>query len=102
MLSITNMVKNSVITIPFQQFQNTKGENIPSVVIVSVYSASPKTYGVSLQTDEDGRVVATCPALPGVVTDGKDEEEAVKNAYDAVRAMFEAMGMKEDFNLVEL
>lgn len=66
-------------------------------------SVSQKTtYRIRLQKDEEGRIVATCPDLQGVATDGKDEDEALDNAYDAVSAMLEALGRSaEEFNLIE-
>ena len=65
----------------------------PSVVIKI-------TYHILLETDEDGRVVASCAELKGVVTDGATEDEALKNSGKAVQAMLESLGKKEEFNLV--
>ena len=53
---------------------------------------SKKDYPIVLQQDEDGRFVATCPTLPGVVTDGADEREATKNARYAVSDMLDSLG----------
>ena len=36
------------------------------------------TYPVILEPDEDGRPVVTFPDLPGAVTDGADEAEALR------------------------
>ena len=40
------------------------------------------SYPVKLETDEDGRVVATFPDLPYGATDGATEMEALENAKD--------------------
>lgn len=50
-----------------------------------------QNYRIVLQQDEDGRFVATCPDLPGVVTDGADRVEAIKNARCAVSDMLDSM-----------
>jgi len=59
-----------------------------------------RTYRVVLETDGDGRHVATCPGLDGVMTDGATEEEAVLNAHEAARAMLESCGKDWEFILV--
>jgi predicted RNase H-like HicB family nuclease len=40
---------------------------------------------VQLEKDEDGMWVATCPFLPGCVSQGKSQEEALKNIRSAVK-----------------
>jgi predicted RNase H-like HicB family nuclease len=42
-------------------------------------------FHVTLETDEDGWVVAECPALPGCST-GKDDQEALANIREAIVA----------------
>ena len=39
---------------------------------------------VTLQRDETGAVVAECPAIPGCVSQGRTEEEAVANIREAI------------------
>lgn len=41
---------------------------------------------VTMEQDEDGFVVAECPALPGCVSQGKDEQEAHVNIKEAIEA----------------
>lgn len=41
---------------------------------------------VNLSTDEDGWIVAECPGLPGCVTQGKDQKEAIDNIKEAIQA----------------
>lgn len=40
---------------------------------------------VRLERDEDGICVATCPSLPGCISQGKTENEALKNIKEAIR-----------------
>jgi len=42
------------------------------------------TYPATLEPDEDGRPVITFPDLPGAVTDGADEAEALTEAADCL------------------
>jgi len=57
-------------------------------------------YRVVLKIDEDGRFVATCPDLQGVVTDGATEEEAMENVRYAISDMLDALGKtNKEFNL---
>ena len=41
-------------------------------------------YRVCIEQDEDGQFVATCPALPGCVSEGRTREEARVNIADAI------------------
>jgi len=43
-------------------------------------------FTVTLRKDEDGYIVASCPALPGCHTQGKTEEEALANIREAIFA----------------
>ncbi len=66
-------------------------------------SAQTKVYRIILQQDEDGRFVATCPDLPGVVTDGVDEKETMQNAWYAVSDMLDSLGRpNKEFNLSQV
>ena len=38
---------------------------------------------VTLERDETGMVVAECPAIPGCVSQGRTEDEALANIRDA-------------------
>jgi len=44
---------------------------------------------VTLQRDETGMIVAQCPAIPGCVSEGKTEEEALANIHEAIEACLE-------------
>ena len=41
-------------------------------------------FRVLIEQDEDGVFVATCPSLPGCVSQGKTREEARTNIRDAI------------------
>ena len=43
-------------------------------------------FHVTLEHAEDGWVVAECPALPGCVSQGRDEQEALANVREAITA----------------
>jgi predicted RNase H-like HicB family nuclease len=45
---------------------------------------------VTLERDETGMVVAECPAIPGCVSQGKTEDEALSNIREAVQACIES------------
>ena len=51
-------------------------------------------FHISLDKAEDGWFVAECPALPGCVSQGKDEEEAIKNIKEAIIAWLWAEDQK--------
>lgn len=40
---------------------------------------------------EDGWIVATCPEVPGAITQGRTREEARENLKDAIHMMLEVM-----------
>lgn len=45
---------------------------------------------VSLDRDETGMIVAECPSIPGCVSQGKTESEALENIREAIQACLEA------------
>lgn len=44
---------------------------------------------VTLERDETGMIVAECPAIPGCVSQGKTEQEALDNIREAMVACLE-------------
>jgi antitoxin HicB len=42
------------------------------------------SYPIELTPDDNGTLLVTCPDLPGVVTYGDTEAEALRNASDAI------------------
>lgn len=43
---------------------------------------------VVLETGEDGWITAECPSLPGCVSQGRTEEEALANIREAIAGWF--------------
>lgn len=41
-------------------------------------------FHVTMETAEDGWLVIECPALPGCISQGKDEQEALANIKEAI------------------
>jgi predicted RNase H-like HicB family nuclease len=48
-------------------------------------------YEVVMTPDETGGYVVTCPALPGLVTEGDTLEEACEMAADAISCYLESL-----------
>ena len=48
-------------------------------------------YLVYLQPAEEGGYVVSCPALPGCVTQGETEEEALEMVRDAIEGYIESL-----------
>ncbi len=46
-----------------------------------------------IYTDEDGMWVATCPSLPGCLSQGATREETIENVKEAIAAYVEALEM---------
>jgi predicted RNase H-like HicB family nuclease len=51
-------------------------------------------FHITLEKAEDGWIVAECPALPGCVSQGQDEQEAIKNIQEAITAWLWAEDQK--------
>jgi predicted RNase H-like HicB family nuclease len=51
-------------------------------------------FHITLEPAEDGWIVAECPALPGCVSQGKDQEEALVNIREAITAWLWAEDQK--------
>jgi predicted RNase H-like HicB family nuclease len=46
-------------------------------------------FKIKLKKDEDGIYVATVPALPGCISQGKTENEAIENIKSAIQVHLE-------------
>ena len=51
-------------------------------------------FHVLIEKSEDGWYVAECPALPGCVSQGKTEREAIENIKEAIQAWLWAEDQK--------
>lgn len=48
-------------------------------------------FVITLEEDEDGFIVASCPALPGCHSQGSDTDDAVANITEAIQAYIESL-----------
>lgn len=46
-------------------------------------------FNVTIDQDEDGMWIVECPAIPGCVSQGATEAEALENVKDAIRLCLE-------------
>jgi len=46
-------------------------------------------HSCTMERDEDGMIVIECPSIPGCISQGKTEEEAIKNIKDAIKQCLE-------------
>jgi len=51
-------------------------------------------FFVTVDRDEDGVFVAECPAIPGCISQGATEKEALKNVEEAIRECLEVRAEK--------
>lgn len=58
-------------------------------------------FHVTMETAEDGWIVVECPALPGCVSQGRDEQEAITNIREAITAWLWAEDQKAIAQLPE-
>jgi predicted RNase H-like HicB family nuclease len=49
---------------------------------------------VTIERDEDGMFVVECPSIPGCVSQGKTEQDAVINIKDAIKQCLEVRSEK--------
>ena len=46
-------------------------------------------FYVTVYRDEDGMYIAECPAIPGCISQGQTESEAVENIREAIKECLE-------------
>lgn len=46
-------------------------------------------FMVTVERDEDGAYVVECPAIPGCISQGRTEDEALENIRDAIKQCLE-------------
>ena len=56
-------------------------------------------FHITLEFDDSDWVVAECPALPGCISQGKNEQEAIANIKEAIKAWLWAEDQKSVENL---
>ena len=60
---------------------------------------------VTIDRDEDGMYIVECPSIPGCVSEGVNEEEAIENIKDAIKQCLEVRsekGMPFSINMREV
>jgi len=48
-------------------------------------------FAITLEKDEDGFFVVSCPALPGCHSQGRTKEEAIDNIREAIQGYIASM-----------
>jgi len=48
-------------------------------------------FRILIEQDEDGVFIATCPSLPGCLSQGKTQAEARENIVDAIAGYLESL-----------
>jgi predicted RNase H-like HicB family nuclease len=51
-------------------------------------------FVITVSRDEDGVYIAECPSIPGCVSRGKTEAEAIKNVRKAIKECLEVRARK--------
>ncbi len=51
-------------------------------------------FVITIFQDEEWMFIAECPAIPGCVSQGKNEQEAVENIHEAIRECLEVRAEK--------
>lgn len=51
-------------------------------------------FHITIEEAEDGWLVAECPALPGCISQGQDEQEVIENIKEAITAWLWAEDQK--------
>lgn len=64
-------------------------------------------FVITLERDETGMIVAQCPSIPGCVSQGATEDEAVANIKEAIAVCLESradagLPLKVDIREVEV
>jgi predicted RNase H-like HicB family nuclease len=93
MSTATTMIDSNPLNRPSRSLSFTSYANASNI------DKKKPSYMIKLSRDEDGRVVVRCPNLQGVVTDGADEQEAIRNAIEAIDGILEARKMDKEYNI---
>ena len=55
-----------------------------------------KKFPVTIYLDEEGWYVVECPVIPGCMSQGRTEEEALRNIQEAIQLCLEVQGEPSD------
>jgi len=67
------------------------GKPFPLFLDINLMGRKTLKFTVTLEEDEDGFIVASCPALPGCHSQGRTREEAISNITEAIRGCIASM-----------
>lgn len=67
------------------------GQPLLLVLSINLVGHSTARFLVTLEQDEDGFIVVSCPALPGCHSQGRTREEAIANITEAIRGYIASM-----------
>lgn len=51
-------------------------------------------FVITIEQDEDGVFIVECPTIPGCISQGKTEQEALENIKDAIKQCLEVRAEK--------
>ncbi len=51
-------------------------------------------FVITIEQDEEGVFVVECPSIPGCISQGKTEQEALENIEDAIKQCLEVRAEK--------
>jgi len=71
-------------------------EPVHRIVPSITSSEGTKKFAITLEQDEDGFIVASCPALPGCYSQGRTDTEAVANIREAIRGYIASMRLHDE------
>jgi predicted RNase H-like HicB family nuclease len=66
-------------------------EQVRSITTSTAIIDGTKKFAITLEQDEDGFIVASCPALPGCHSQGRTEEDTIANIREAIRGYIASM-----------
>lgn len=87
MMAITVMTDNSHIATSDISYQNDD-------------NSVQNTYKIYLEQGEDGWIVVTSPDIKSLITQGHDEDNAIRNALEVIDLINEDNELGKDFKLV--
>ncbi len=53
-------------------------------------------FRITIEQDEDGKFIASCPTLPGCVSDGSTRAESIVNIKDAIQGYLTSLQKSGD------
>src|SRR5437868_9690645 len=84
-------LKGEPSLMPVRTSKDVSGLRLLSYIISRMEANGRYTFTVLFEQAEEGGFVVTCPALPGLVTEGDTLEEARRMAEDALRGYLESL-----------